>query len=61
MIKTDVKGVRETIDIMERVEVTHTAKSHGKTGSKSMVSPRCAEKGIKNGFYEPIDIPKKKK
>jgi hypothetical protein len=61
MIKTDVKGIRETIDIMERVEVTHTAKSFGKTGSKSLVSPRCAAKGIANGFYEPIDIPKKKK
>lgn len=53
MIKTDVKGVRETIDIMHRVEVTHTVKSYGKTGSKSMVSPRCAAKGRANGMYEP--------
>lgn len=50
MSKEEKKAV--VIDIHERVEVTHTEKSFGKTGSTSMVHPRLAEKGIKNGFYE---------
>ena len=47
------------IDIHERVEVTHTEKSFGKTGTKSFVHPRVAAKGVKNGFYEPLKKSKK--